>query len=211
MGIAERKEREKLEMREKILQAATELFLEKGFEATSMRNIAQKIEYSPGTIYLHFKDKSELFFALHQQGFQRFHAVLQEVMHIENPYERLKAIGKQYLKFAFENPEMYDLMFIIRAPMESLREDECWNTGMTTHQCLIDTVEEGLQKGFIIGKDIHSVALVMWSMVHGIASLYHRDRLSMYPPEHIHQLIEQGMDTVMTGMGKRENELPRAG
>ncbi len=203
MGIAERKEREKQEIREKILVAATELFLEKGFEETSMRNIAQKIEYSAATIYLHFKDKNELFYTLHQRGFQRFHDHLQEVMHLENAYQRLRAIGNQYLKFAFENPAMYDLMFIMRAPMENLKEDESWNTGMATHQCLLDTIEEALQKGLIIGQDTHSMALMMWSLVHGIASLHNRSRLNAYPAEHLDALIDQGMNTIMEGIKKQ--------
>lgn len=179
-----------------------DLFLEKGFDETSMRNIAQKIEYSPGTIYLHFKDKNELFFTLHQRGFQLFYEYLQGVMDIENPYDRLKAIGKQYLKFAFANPALYDLMFIMRSPVQNLEDHESWNTGMTTHQCLLTTVEESLKKELIIGKDTHAVAFAMWSLVHGIASLHNRDRLRMYPPEHREHIIEQAMDTVMQGMKK---------
>ena len=62
MGVADRKEREKTEMQKRILDAARVLFLEKGFEKTSIRNIADLIEYSPGTIYLYFKDKNEILF-----------------------------------------------------------------------------------------------------------------------------------------------------
>ena len=67
MGINERKEREREEIRELILNAAREIFVEEGYEHTSMRKIAQKIEYSPGTIYHHFKDKSDLLLALHDE------------------------------------------------------------------------------------------------------------------------------------------------
>ena len=61
MGISERKEREKLEMRRKIVDVAKDLFIHEGFEKTSIRQIAEKIEYSPATIYLYFKDKTEIF------------------------------------------------------------------------------------------------------------------------------------------------------
>ena len=57
MGIKERREREKAEIREKILDAARDLFVSEGYEAVSMRKIADRIEYSPTAIYLHFKDK----------------------------------------------------------------------------------------------------------------------------------------------------------
>ena len=69
MGILERKEREREDMRRLILNAARELFLEQGYEKTSIRNIADVIEYSPATIYLYYKDKNELFFALHEEAF----------------------------------------------------------------------------------------------------------------------------------------------
>ena len=55
-------------MRSLILDAARSIFLEKGFEQASIRNIAEKIEYSPGTIYLYFRDKDEIFHALHEEG-----------------------------------------------------------------------------------------------------------------------------------------------
>ncbi len=70
MGITERKEREKQEKRTLILEAATKMFLEDGFDKTSLRNIADKIEYSPATIYLYFKDKNELFYAIQEKGFE---------------------------------------------------------------------------------------------------------------------------------------------
>ena len=57
MGVTERRERERQAVRQEILDAARALFIEEGYEKTSMRKIAEKIEYSPTTIYLYFKDK----------------------------------------------------------------------------------------------------------------------------------------------------------
>ena len=69
MGIPDRKEREKKELKELILKEARALILEEGFEKTSIRKIADRIEYSPTTIYLYFQDKNELLLALHQESF----------------------------------------------------------------------------------------------------------------------------------------------
>ena len=55
MGVTERKERERQEMRQRILDAAQQVFVEEGYEKASIRNIAERIEYSPATIYLYFK------------------------------------------------------------------------------------------------------------------------------------------------------------
>ena len=70
MGIFERKERDKQGMRKLILDSAMSLFLEEGFGNVSIRRIAESIEYSPATIYLYFRDKDEILFALHNEGFE---------------------------------------------------------------------------------------------------------------------------------------------
>ena len=93
MGIAERKEREREEMRKLIIDTATQLFIEKGFDKTSMRNIAEAMEYSPATIYLYFKDKSELFNAIHEIGFKVFFEYLSQVKDIADPMDRLDKLG----------------------------------------------------------------------------------------------------------------------
>ena len=58
MGIAERKEKQKLDIRNAILEASRKLIVEEGFEKVTMRKIADLIEYSPTTVYLYFKDKN---------------------------------------------------------------------------------------------------------------------------------------------------------
>ena len=70
MGIVERKEKQKLEIKKMILEASMKLFVEEGFENVSIRKIAELIEYSPTTVYLYFKDKNEILFNLHDIGFQ---------------------------------------------------------------------------------------------------------------------------------------------
>ena len=97
MSIAERKQREKEEMRTLILDAARKVFLEKGYYQASIRNIAEEIDYSPGTIYLYFKDKDEIFHALHDEGFRRMLDKMQPLEHVADPFERLKAMGLVYL------------------------------------------------------------------------------------------------------------------
>ncbi|HEY9245546.1 MAG TPA: helix-turn-helix domain-containing protein, partial [Candidatus Methanoperedens sp.] len=73
MGIKERKELEKQEMRKLILDTAMRLILEKGFENVTIRHIAEEIEYSPATIYLYFKDKDDIIYTLHREGFEKLY------------------------------------------------------------------------------------------------------------------------------------------
>lgn len=71
MGVQERRAREKKELRQEILDAAREMFVRDGFENVSMRKIAEKIEYSPTTIYLYFQDKADLLDCLCEETFTR--------------------------------------------------------------------------------------------------------------------------------------------
>ena len=84
MGTKERREREKEEIRQKILDAARELFVQEGYDAVSMRKIAEKIEYSPTAIYLHFKDKRSVLIALCDEDFLRLARELQKIGRVED-------------------------------------------------------------------------------------------------------------------------------
>src|SRR4030095_9800382 len=146
MTIAERKHREKEEMRSLILDAARRVFLEKGYDQASIRNIAEDIEYSPGTIYLYFKDKDEIFHALHEEGFRRMLEKMQPLEHVTDPFERLKAMGLVYLEFAKNNKDFYDLMFIMPAPIKH-EENEEWPMGHRTLDYLKNVLKQCQAKG----------------------------------------------------------------
>src|ERR1044071_8476533 len=120
MGIAERKEKQKAEIRKMILDASMILFVEEGFSNVSIRKIADLIEYSPTTVYLYFKDKDEILFNLHELGFQKMAEYNTSLWDIKNPLLRLHKMGENYIQFGLQNPEFYDLMFIQRAPMDAL-------------------------------------------------------------------------------------------
>src|ERR1044071_2679340 len=97
MGVKERREREKTETREIILDAARELFITHGYEGVSMRKIAEKIEYSPTAIYVHFADKEALFHQLCQEDFGRLAEVFQGANMPADPLERVMQIGHVYV------------------------------------------------------------------------------------------------------------------
>lgn len=195
MGIVERKEREKREMRELIIRTAMDLFVERGFGKTSMRAIANEIDYSPATIYLYFKDKNEIFFAIHKKAFSKFLATFEALSHVENPMERLKALGRNYIKFAIEHPKYYDVMFIMQAPMEVDENQDSWDVGIQSHSFLEATVQACVEQRYLKG-DVQKLSFLMWSMVHGMSSLLIRDRLKMYDCEIVENLMKESMELV---------------
>ncbi|MEO7176096.1 MAG: TetR/AcrR family transcriptional regulator [Saprospiraceae bacterium] len=173
MGINDRKDRDKEDLKKKILTAARELFLVKGFENTSIRNIAEKIEYSPTSIYLHFKDKDDLFHALHSEGFELLNAQFSTLHAVRDPFERLIAMGRIYMQFAVENPELYELMFIHTAPIDSLdmHKGEEWLEGKTSFEGLTMTIEGCIQAGYFKFPNTEVAAYMIWSFMHGMISL----------------------------------------
>lgn len=172
MGIADRKAREKEELKDLILQGALRLFVEKGIEQTTIRNIAESIDYSVGTVYVYFKDKSAILHALHTQGFRQLGGRFVVLNSVTNPMERLKAMGRVYIGFALENPAMYDLMFKAKAPMTFLtQEKEDWKEGTAAFDALRTTVDECIKGGHFAGHNLDPLTFMIWSLVHGMCSL----------------------------------------
>ncbi len=178
MGIIERKEREREDMRRLVLNAALRLFIENGFEKVSIRNIADAIEYSPATIYLYFKDKNELLFALHQQGFQKMVAEFQPIFLLNDPFARMVAMGRAYIKFAIDNPELFDLMFIMTAPMDA-GDDDDWVEGDRAFGLLTQVVQDCIDASVFRKQDVRVAAMMIWSGIHGYTALFLRKRLGM--------------------------------
>ena len=183
MGIAERKEREREEVKDLILNAAREIFLEEGYENTSIRKIASRIEYSPGIIYLHFKDKNQLLLALHDKAFEcKMEALFHSVQNIPDPMERLAATGRSYITYGVANPKDYELMFILSCTMEALAvKQEFWKDGAQAIGMLKDNIRACIDAGYFNPDiDIDAVSLMLWAQVHGLVTLYSKERLNVY-------------------------------
>jgi len=191
MGIVQRKEREKEEMRRLILDAALRLFRERGYDGVSIRNIAEAIEYSPGTIYLYYKDKSEIFFALQFEAAALKRDHLLPVANIETPWERLIEFGRRYIDFGMKHPDLYDLRFITRSPMEYIENQECWNLGLATHSFFVETVQACVDQRFFKSTDTDTIAYTLWCHAHGLVSLFIRERMRMYPEEKRQELAQK--------------------
>lgn len=181
MGVKERKERDKAEMREMILQSAHKLFIDRGFEEVSIRNIAESIEYSPATIYLYFKDKNEIFYALHNEAFKKFNdQMATSLSTIADPFDRLIGMGEKYIQFATEHPKYYEIMFIMDSPMDCDENREEWEEGNRALASLENLLINCQQVGRFQGQDPRVLAFSIWSYMHGMCSLSLRKRLRCY-------------------------------
>jgi AcrR family transcriptional regulator len=204
MGIAERRENDRRKMRDRILRAAMRLFLKEGFERVTMRGIAEVIEYSPATIYLYFKDKDEILYALNAMGFEKIDENLRELRSIKDPWKRLQRRGEMYLSFATKNPAFYDLMFIMRGPAKGMREKKNVETGIRSYEILKEDVRECLNAGYMHGQDVEVATFALLACLHGVASLIVRDRVVMLPQAQVDSITKASVKFVLNGMlGKR--------
>lgn len=183
MSIQSRKAAEKARVRALIIKAATKMYDKLGYDGVSLRKIASKISYSPATIYLHFKDKDELFLAIQQQCFEQFLQHLSQCAGIEDPLDRLEKMGILYVEFAIKNKESYNLMFLNQAPMAAIPGDSEWETGARSFFLLRDTIQECMDLGLLSFDDIDAATMMIWSQIHGMVSLLIRDRLRVFPAD----------------------------
>lgn len=172
MGPKERREREREEVRTRILDAARELFASEGVESVTMRRIADRIEYSPTAIYFHFRDKETLLAELCDCDFRSFAQGFNEIAKIADPVQRLRATGQAYLAFGLENPSHYRVMFMTPKNAES-QSIEKGNPEEDAYAFLKVIVAELMQTGrFRDGlTDVDLVSQVVWSAMHGVVSL----------------------------------------
>jgi len=176
MGSKERRQRERDDVRGKIMNAARDLFVDQGIESVSMRKIADAVEYSPTVIYQYFKDKDALLHELCEQDFASLAGVFRELAQIPDPVERIRQIGLAYGKFGLAYPNHYRLMFM--EPFRGVRKeigDECGNGNPDedAYAFLRMTVSQVIEAGKFRKElsDADLVSQVLWAGVHGLVAL----------------------------------------
>lgn len=202
MGLAERKEREKNELRELILLKAKEIIQRDGQDKLSIRKIATEIEYSPATIYLYFQDKDEILYQMMDKGFELMAEQMQQVYHEPSAIKRLFLIGRSYLNFGTENQDWYDLMFNSISPMNHIERCKAeWGHGIAIFEFLVSTCREALAESGKKEVDERIMALQLWSTVHGLISLANTQRLLIVDSNcgqgHDCELIDKTMENIM--------------
>lgn len=204
MGIVARKEKQKQEVRSLILDESMKLFVEEGFSKVSVRKIAERVQYSPTTLYLYFKDKNEILFYCCESGFKKMLEHNIALGLISDPIERLHQMGVNYLNFGLENPEYYDLMFIQEAPMSALIDMGAgWSSGDQALEALKMIVQDAMDKGVLVPAKVETVAMAVWSMVHGLVSLAIRQRLDkLVPAEDVEKTMHESLDWLLKTMKK---------
>jgi AcrR family transcriptional regulator len=198
----ERREQEKQDLRAAILRAASQLFAEHGYEHFSLRQVAETIGYSPTTIYLYFKDKDDLLFAVVDEGFERFGAQLAAAAAgVADPIERLGALGRAYISFGLQYPVHYQLMFMQRADfLAGFRPGE-EKPRIDAFRVLQDTIQYGIDAGALRPGDVEAYSDALWALVHGVVAL--AISMPFMPVERMRRAAETALAMSIDGLRQR--------
>lgn len=208
----ERREGRKRELREQILQAAGEEFIEHGPENFSLRRVAERIGYSPTTIYLYFQNKEALLLSTVEDGFKNFDKTIEEsVSETPDASAQLEALGRAYIEFGLENPALYRLMFMQSAtdfsmplllgsgtPQSALEAPlQSGQHRVVAQELLVAAIEAGIADGSFRAGDPVLLADALWSGVHGLVSL----ALSpLMAPDHARKIVAPLLTTLINGL-----------
>ena len=177
MGITERRAREREEMRVRIMEAARCLFAKEGYEAVTLRRVADAIEYSPAAIYKYFQDKDDMVRALVEDDVAVLLDAFQPALAKCTPLERLRTLGLAYMDMAYDQPNHYRLMCMTRMPagakseaLEAGRGDPNTDAYALYVSVIADCISRGLFRDEFLDPEL--VAQTLWAGLHGIASLH---------------------------------------
>ena len=195
MGITERREREREEVRRKILDAARDLFASEGYDRVTMRGIADTIEYSPTTIYNHFEDKDDLVHSLCSEDFAKLLGALHQARPASEPVDRVRELGRAYAAFGLGYPNHYRFMFMTPGKVE---HPNAGDPGFQAFALVHGAVAEAVESGAFWKGDPLTMARVLWAGLHGAVSLLitlNQDQWPQGPagPELVDAVIDNGI------------------
>lgn len=189
---------EKTDVRQEILDVAREMFVAEGYGNVSMRKIADKIGYSPTTIYLYFKDKADLLHQICEESFAQLARNITSIQQLSaNSLEKLRMGMREYINFGLKHPSHYEIVFIIpiQAPIEGGYES---SQGKVAFETLRSSVSDCVADNLLKNNDIDLISQTLWAGIHGITSLLitHRE----FPFVERERLVENVVETLITGI-----------
>jgi AcrR family transcriptional regulator len=198
MSVKQRREKEKENLRQLILDTAREMFAEEGYHSVSMRKIADKIQYSPTTIYLYFKDKNDLLQQICDETFAKLGKKLQSIgkKHSSN-IDGLREGLRTYIEFGLKHPKHYEVTFMLPLTVD-LGDKFEGSLGQRAFEYLKIGVKDCMESGEIETGDVDLVSQTLWAGIHGVTSLLigHES----FPFVGKKTLINSVIDTMLKGL-----------
>jgi AcrR family transcriptional regulator len=170
LGITERKSRERAERESRIVAAARRIAEAEGWEAVTIRRLAQDIEYSQPVVYSHFASRDAIVGAVAIEGFGDMAEKLREAVRLSSSSrEALAAVATAFLDFAFDRPAIYEAMFVLRSGLRFARSDTPPQL-RATFGALMAAISPFCQ-------DAELATETFWAALHGLAELERHGRI----------------------------------
>jgi AcrR family transcriptional regulator len=208
MGIKDRREKEKLDRRNSILQAAQGLFGDRGYEAT-MDEIAEKAELSKPTLYLYFSNKDDLYASIALDGFRDLKELFKEVVESDAGTEdKVRSLYHTFIAFNIQHKQVSRITeFVLsergreRVPIEL---SERINTDIADLLGYASSVlKQGMDEGIYSEGDPLTISIVVWRSLLGLLSLAVEDALPDHGPGYYDHLFESALVVLTEGIRKR--------
>ena len=198
MSREERQQQARESTRRAILDAALELFIADGYTQVSIRNIAAKVEYSPGAIYSYFPSKDEIFFALAEEGFRQIGGGHVNDTPSADPLDDVRATLWRLSEFSKEQPQYFALVFLDRHVPRVSREYERFSIISEIRNRALSQVERCIAEGVFPATTYAEVALrLLFAPILGIAALRVSNRTT---PEDADSLVRDAIETTIAGI-----------
>lgn len=193
-----RQDSDKENLRQEIMDAAREMFVAEGYANVSMRKIADKIGYSATTIYLYFKDKTDLVHQICEQTFARLAQNIKAIQQLsDNPLEKLRSGLREYIYFGLKHPSQYEIVFITPLPVDMEKEFEETN-GKVAFDTLRTVIDECSSANLLKSKDVELISQTLWAGIHGVTSLLIQH--GGFPFVERERLIDSVIETLISGI-----------
>ena len=177
MGIKERRQRERRELRDGILAAAREIAANEGWGAVTIRKIAERIEYSPPVLYEYFDSKEDLLLELVRMGYAAQLGAVESARDAsDDPEEALLGMARAWCRFAFGSPDLYQVMYGLGGvsfPVPELRKE-----GEKIAEVMERAIGEVLRKNGKNATGVRDKVVLGWGTLHGLVALAMAGRIS---------------------------------
>jgi len=209
MGVEERKEREKQARREAIMAGAQELFFAKGFNATTMDEIAQRAELSKGALYLYFASKEELYVSVMSEGLAILFDRTEEAFKLGLPPDQMiRKFGEVRYRYYLDYREYYRIFFFLehkdvaqQLPRELIQDS--LEKGVRNFQRFIEVIQQGINQGIFAPVDPRKAAVAFLGATNGVLFLFEEELSKEIIGTDVEQLIFYTIDLFIEALKKR--------
>lgn len=176
-------------------EAAYELYVEKDYDAVTMRGVAKALNCSPMMAYSYFENKEDVFAALRAIRFDKLAQTLEDVPFALTPLEYLRNLAKAYAGFAHQHPHAYRLLYMTPVDRSKIYPDVV-KAQKRTRLVLFDATRRAVESGHLKGDPI-TLAHILWASIHGLVSLNLSNQL--HPGASFAELLSTMLDYIFRG------------